>query len=177
MQELSEVGGLSADAKLVADQINEILNERAKRFGHDAAGENENLIEMIVFTQASTQYAVPLEMLSEIRIISKITYLPLVSKSIMGVVNVRGRITAIYSLGEQKKMDSHSGYALIGHGEAGHIAIWAEDILGAESVLASDIRSTPISLSDKEYITGVGSNGMIYLDLEKFVKNNKLYIA
>lgn len=153
-----------------------ILNERAKKFRHEESSEAEATEEMIVFVQSSTQYAIPLNMLTEIRWVSQITRLAMVSKHILGVINVRGRIVAVYGLADSED-EKDSCFVLVGHGVAGHVAIAAEDIVGTIAVSKSDIRTSPISLNGKDYIAGVGRDGMIYLDLEKLVNNKKLYMA
>lgn len=159
------------------EKIDKVLKERALRFGKVLDDEDEDLIEMIVFNQFDTSYAVPLEMLSETRTISRVTFLPLVSDAILGVINVRGRIVSIYKLSNQEDKKITSGFALVGQGDASHVAIWAESITGTASVMASEIRNKPISLADKEYIKGVGSDGMIYLDLDKLITSKNLYTA
>ncbi len=169
---------------LTKGEVVDILKERAQRFSladhADQSGHNDNedLEEMIVFSQCSTQYAVPLEMLGEIRPIVRLTEMPLASKSILGVINVRGRIVPLYILtDDEQKNHNLQGFALVGHGIAAHLAIWAQDIVGTLKVKGSSIKAPPISLTDRDYIRGVGSDGMVYLDLEKFVNNQKLYLA
>lgn len=153
-----------------------ILNERAKKFRHEENIEAEATEEMIVFMQSSTQYAIPLQMLTEIRWVNQITRLAMVSPAIMGVINVRGRIVAVYAIGDMAS-EQDSCFVLVGYGMAGHVAIAAEDIVGTVAVSKADIRAVPLSLHGKDYIAGVGKDGMIYLDLEKLVNNKKLYMA
>lgn len=155
----------------------QILSERAARFCKTEHITKENTEEMIVFSDAGNQYAAPLHMLSEIRPISKITYLPLTASHILGVINFRGRIVAIYSLSSTKSTENISGYALIGHGNVGSIALFADNVIGTISTLQSEIKPPPISIEDKDYVTGVGSDGMIFLDLEKIYRNQNFYMA
>ncbi len=163
------------------------LSERAARFRRAENVSSEDAEEMIVFEESGTRYAVPLRMLTEIRPMTRMTTLPLTSRNILGVINFRGRIVAIYSLSNgsaqaaatptPKHAEERRGSALIGHGYAANMALFAENVIGTTSVKASEIRSAPISLSDRNYIAGVSSDGLVFLDLEKLVKNEAFYMA
>lgn len=173
------------ETSLSKAELMAILKERAVRFSADGLNEQAESAdreEMVVFSQYETQYAVPLEMLGEIRAITKLSTLPLVNPAILGVINVRGRIVPLYRLLDQTDAkDTLStaiqGFALVGHSVATHLAIWAEDIVGTLKVKTSAIKAPPISLADRDYIRGVGSDGIVFLDLEKLVNNKKIYQA
>lgn len=171
----------------------ETLNERAERFRREATSAHNETEEMIVFQENEERYAVPLRMLSEIRPITKLTSLPLVSKNILGVINFRGKIVTVYGLSDntekkpiEKFNDTYAGdiqygnrlgSALIGHGVAGNLALFADQVIGTISVSSSEIREAPISLISYDYIVGVGADGLIFLDLEKLVSNTNFYMA
>ncbi len=171
----------------------ETLNERAERFRREATSAHNETEEMIVFQENEERYAVPLRMLSEIRPITKLTSLPLVSKNILGVINFRGKIVTVYGLSDntekkpiEKFNDTYAGdiqygnrlgSALIGHGVAGNLALFADQVIGTISVSSSEIREAPISLISYDYIVGVGADGLIFLDLEKLVSNKNFYMA
>ncbi len=177
-QQESMADGLSP---LSHDELLALLKERAERFSVDGAhsySDNHDTEEVIVFSQGNTQYAVSLEALGEIRTIAKLTDLPLVNSAILGVTNVRGRIVPLYRLSDNTQSDKAvKGFALVGHGAAAHLAIWAEDIVGTLKIKGSCIKSPPVSLLDRDYIRGVNSEGTVFLDLEKLVNNKKLYLA
>lgn len=166
---------------LSQEELLALLKDRAQRFSLDGAhsySDSHDTEEMIVFSQCDTQYAVSLETLGEIRTIIKLTDLPLVNPAILGVTNVRGRIVPLYLLSDRTVVDTPiKGFALVGHGAAAHLAIWAEDIVGTLKIKGSCIKTPPVSLLDRDYIRGVNSEGIVFLDLEKLVNNKKLYLA
>lgn len=152
-----------------------ILKERAHRFRLSEQHIDADIEEMIVFEQGGTHYAIPLDLLAEIRSLNRITALPLVSAFIMGVINVRGRILPVYRFNHTNVFND-DGFALVGYGMAAHVAIWADDILGTINVNKSDIKQAPVSFS-QNYVRGVSSSGMVFIDLEKLVNDKKFYMA
>jgi purine-binding chemotaxis protein CheW len=178
------------------DAINKTLSERAERFSYSDDNQAENdAEEMIVFLQHKSTYAIPLRMLTELRKLSKLTPLPKTSDAIVGIINVRGRLVAVYKLNidsdsfessvddlnsddknSQNDISSNK-FVLIGHGVASEMAILADDIVGTREVSFNEIKQKPISLNDQDYIVGLGSDGLIFLDLERFVTNENCFMA
>ncbi|MEZ5435680.1 MAG: chemotaxis protein CheW [Pseudomonadales bacterium] len=189
LNDISKIG----NEERTIEQIRETLVERAERFRREESTVHNETEEMIVFQEGDERYAIPLRMLSEIRPITRMTPLPLVSKNILGVINFRGKIVAMYGLSRDshKKTtetlkDSHQGdvhhgqkigSALIGHGIAANLALFADQVIGTLSISAAEIREAPISLGEFDYIRGVGTDGLIFLDLENLVKNKQFYMA
>lgn len=173
-----------ADSTHLSEQaINDILLKRAARYRNEENHAQEDIEEMIFFEEAGTRYAIPLHMLSEIRPAGRMTALPLVKQHILGLVNFRGKIVAIYSLAQcinqavHNSADQKTGSILIGHGIAAHMAIFADNVVGTANIKSSDIHAPPISLCEYDYITGIGSDGLIFLNMEKLVKNTHFYLA
>lgn len=162
--------GWSMAGHLSDEAIESLLRERAERFSCAVREDVDNLLEVIVFEQRGIRYALPLTTLAEIRPMQRLTSLPKVPSAIMGVINVRGRIVAIYSLGEWQVEYNKgiSGSALIGCGAAASIALHADTVLGTEKVPVQSICTPPVSISSKPYISGIGGDGLVFLDLEKF---------
>lgn len=160
---------------LLTRENEKILKDRAQRFLLSEKKVDLDIEEMIVFIQNGTQYAVPLVMLAEIRALSRITPLPLISDYILGVINVRGRIMPVYRFSRSATREEN-GFALVGATASAHVSIWADDILGAMTVSKSEIKPAPVSFS-QNFIRGVSSSGMVFIDLEKFVNDKKFYMA
>ncbi len=189
---LNDINKMGDDER-TTEQVLETLSERAERFRREESTAHNETEEMIVFQESDERYAIPLRMLAEIRPITKLTPLPLVSNNILGVINFRGKIVAIYGLSRdtynktsttthdtasgEVQHGNRRGSALIGHGIAGHLALFADQVIGTVSVAASEIREAPISLGAYDYILGVGADGLIFLDLAKLVNNQKFYMA
>lgn len=161
------------DEQLPREVMEQVLLERAARFGAEVQAEAEDHTEAIIFEQGTLRYAIPLARLAEIRPVQRMTILPGTSTSILGVINVRGRIVAVYSLADVERdyQREAGGYALIGQGEMAHVALHADSIIGAERISAAEIRMPPISIAGKDYITGIGREGVVFLDLEQFINH------
>lgn len=181
-------------ANSLAELNDRILSERAARFSQAENTESTSSgEEMIIFQLDRTSYAIPLRMLTELRSLQKITPLPKVSQTIVGVINVRGRIVSVYRLANDgsdparqdaavadafaAKSSNSRGFVLIGHGDASSVALLADDITGTRIVEPGDIRAKPISLNERDYIIGLGSDGLVYLDIDKFVTSTRHYLA
>lgn len=160
-----------ADEQLPEDVMMQVLLERSARFSAEVREEDEDHTEAIIFEQGGTRYAIPLARLAEIRPVQRMTILPGTATRILGVINVRGRIVAVYSLAavERDYQREAGGYALIGEGDMAHVALHADSIIGAERIAMAGIRVPPISIAGKDYITGIGRDGVVFLDLAQFI--------
>lgn len=152
------------------DLVNRLLLERAARFSRAVDDEANEHTEVILFEQADCRYAVPLSALSEIRPVQAITVLPQAPAGVMGVINVRGRIVTVYRLAaaSSQVVGDQPGQALIGQGRTAGMALHADTVLGAERLSSAAIRPPPISMAALDYITGIGTDGTVFIDPDKF---------
>lgn len=154
-----------------------ILIDRLNRFSQsEQKDDDDELSEMLLFEQAETRYALALHTLTELRQLTRITKLPKVDSNILGLINVRGRIVSVYQINCQANTDidlsKKRRFALIGHGKANHAAFIADEIIGTKWVSQSQIKQKPIALENQDYIIGLDSDGVVYLNIEKFVQAN-----
>lgn len=166
----------------ITDDNMRILMDRLNRFSiSDKKDDAESLNEMLLFEQAETRYALALHTLTELRQLTRITKLPKVKNSILGVINVRGRIVSVYQINQQASIDidlsKKRRFALIGHGKANHAAFMADEIIGTKWVSQNQIKQKPISLENQDYIIGLDSDGVVYLDIDKFIQSDIHHIA
>lgn len=166
---------------LTEDSIR-LLMERLNRFSTSGEKDDgEALTEMLLFEQAETCYALALHTLTELRQLTRITKLPKVKSNILGVINVRGRIVSVYQINQQVGIDvdlnKKRRFALIGHGKANHAAFMADEIIGTKWVSQAQIKQKPISLENQDYIIGLDSEGVVYLDIDKFIQADTYYTA
>lgn len=154
-----------------------ILIDRLNRFSQsEQKDDDDELSEMLIFEQAETRYALALHTLTELRQLTRITKLPKVDSNILGLINVRGRIVSVYQINRQANTDidlsKKRRFALIGHGKANHAAFIADEIIGTKWVSQGQIKQKPIALENQDYIIGLDSDGVVYLNIEKFVQAN-----
>ena len=103
LNDISKIG----NEERTIEQIRETLVERAERFRREESTVHNETEEMIVFQEGDERYAIPLRMLSEIRPITRMTPLPLVSKNILGDINFRGKIATKEMFIMDKKLALH----------------------------------------------------------------------
>ena len=161
-----------------SDDTIRILMDRLTRFSQsEKKDDGDELSEMLLFDQAETRYALALHTLTELRQLTRITKLPKVDSNILGVINVRGRIVSVYQINQQANgeldLNKKRRFALIGHGKANHAAFIADEIIGTKWVSQTQIKQKPIALENQDYIIGLDSDGVVYLNIDKFVQNNR----
>ena len=167
----------SVDSDKAFEAAQALLEERARRLRQGKEAEDDICQEMMLFSICEQNYAIALEELSEIRKIRNLTPLPLVRNPLLGVMNVRGRVVTLYNITEKESGKADSVYGLVGADDIDHIAVIADNIIGTSKVSATDIKPPPLSFSDRDYIRGVGNDGLIYISLENFPNNQSIYPA
>lgn len=159
----------------------EILHRRAERYRRAEQVERVARMELIIFRRRESRYAAPLDQLVGIRLAEKITPLPGVSPVIQGVINMRGQIVAIHDLAyffQRQGEPSERPWAVIGRGEAGLIALLADEIEGVQSPDIESIRPVPISLDEREgNFRGVLKEGTLVLDFSGLSRDKAFFLA
>ena len=166
----------------LSDDNARILMDRLNRFSQsEKKDDGIELSEMLLFDQAKTRYALALHTLTELRQLTRLTKLPKVDNKILGVINVRGRIVSVYQInqqtGDELDLSKKRRFALIGHGKANHAAFIADEIIGTKWVSQTQIKQKPIALENQDYIIGLDSDGIVYLNFEKFIQTNSNQIS
>ena len=95
-------------------EVQRILDARARKAARpEAAGEPEDVLEVLCFSLGGERYAVETRYVGEVRHLARLTLLPGAPAFLSGVMSLRGRVLAVIDLGtffglpEPSGADSH----------------------------------------------------------------------
>lgn len=161
--------------------VERLLVERATRYRLIEQRDADEGSSMVVFVRAEAHYAVPIESISEIRIVTRITALPGVSPVIKGIVNVRGRMTAVHDLASFAKPARPRpdlAWLLIGYGPSEDTALLADDVDGIRRFAPAQIHPVPLSLARRgPGFAGISDDGIVLLDPVGLVASPEFFFA
>lgn len=160
-------------------QVARVLRERATRLARpDGASETpSDALELLEFRLASERYAVETRFVREVHPLRDLTPLPGTPPFVRGIVNLRGRILAVYdlkkffALPEQGLTDLHR-IVVVGT-EDFEIGLLA-DVVTSVRTLSRSALSPPLptlSAIAAEYLKGVSEERMVVLDLERLLSD------
>jgi len=128
-----------------------------------AAGETEEIIEILTFSMLKEEFAFRISQLTEILRSQWITKVPNVPGYVLGITSLRGKIIPVIDLKFRLSLTSvpseysRKGKILIINGAKGPIGAAVDKVIGVVRVLNSEILPPPSHLSEKElkYIDGI----------------------
>ncbi len=154
------------DDFLAADSA-ALLTSRAQRYARPLEHADTSQEEAVVFARGGIRYAAMVADLAEIRPIDSLTPIPGIAATIVGVLNVRGRMVATHDLsavrGEAVPVAEQS-WALVAGGGLEDMALLADEIEAITNVPADSLRPPPMNLAlPRHCYAGVTSDGCIVL--------------
>ncbi len=161
--------------------VDRILQMRKQRYQVNGEQDKKHGREMVIFQRSGTNYAIPLEALSEIRVVNEYTQLPGLSPVIKGIINISGRLVALHDLAALTKQEtkvSSKMWLLVGYQKTSSIALIADDVEGIKQFYQDEIRDVPLSLvSHKESFVGIGPENTIFINLNGLMQNPDFFYA
>lgn len=139
-------------------------------------------IDVLLFTMAAETYAFEYALVREVYPIKQICGLPGCPPFIVGIIIIRGRVTAItdlkklFSLPDKGLSSLHK--AIILENDVRETAILADDIIGIETLLESDLRHSS-SQTDRlnwDFVKGISEEGVILLDADKILRDERILV-
>lgn len=145
--------------------------------------------QIIVFRLGNEEYGLMIEQIKEVVITPNITKVPLTSKFIKGVANVRGNILAIIDLEERLGLESsfkndYEGmisYSLIVENEEFRMGILVKELPNTLAISNSSIDQSPNIIHDhsidKNYIKGIvklPNRLIILIDIYKIISKEEV---
>ena len=167
-----------------ADRVREILHERAmvlaQRPEEPAAA--DTLIEVLEFRLAHERYAVETRHVREVHPLRSLTPLPCAPSFVRGIVNMRGRITAVldikrfFELPETGITDLHRVVLVQGHGM--EVGLLADAIVGVHSIALEDVAGQLPNLTGirADYLKGVTAQGLVVLDALRLLEDPRIIV-
>ncbi len=130
-------------------------------------GNSNKKNQLIVFKLGSEEYALMIDQIKEVVITPAITKVPLTSKFIKGVANIRGSVLTIIDLEErlglyhsnELQIDDKINYTLVVENEDLKLGILVKELPNTLSISEADIDQSPNIIHDhqvdKNYIKGI----------------------
>jgi purine-binding chemotaxis protein CheW len=165
-------------------EVARILRERAAllaRPGASAAPRADTL-ELLEFRLAGERYAVETRFVAEVHPLRDLTPLPGTPPFIRGIVNLRGRILAVYDLKEffglpaQGVTDLHR--IVVVDGGDFEIGLLADVVTGVRELSRAALSPPLPTLSAvaAEYLKGVSEDRLIVLDLARLLSDPRIVV-
>lgn len=161
-----------------------ILRARAQALARPAqhAALAEDSLDVLEFRLAQERYALETRYVREVYPLKDLTPLPCTPPFVLGIVNVRGRITPVidikkfFDLPDQGLTDLHR-IILVGAGDL-ELGLLADVIVGVRSVPLESLQPSLPTLTDigGEYLKGVTAERLVVLDLARILADPKIIV-
>lgn len=155
-------------AGLTPEEI-ELLRSRALRYAKTSTEAVRDVLEAVIFVRGSSQYAVMLSALREIRALQGVCLLPGASAVVPGVSYYRGELLSVHDLTAfmnpaVRSATRPAGWVLIVEHEGERLGLLADAVTEIRSLLIASIRPLPLTLGDRSAcFQGVLEDGLLLL--------------
>ncbi|WP_332775392.1 chemotaxis protein CheW [Polaromonas sp.] len=161
-----------------------ILRERAQALARppEHTPDAQTSLELLEFRLAQERYALETRYVSEVYPLKDLTPLPCTPPFVLGIVNVRGRITPVidikkfFDLPDQGLTDLHR--VILVRGDDIEFGLLADVIVGVHSVALEDLQPSLPTLTGirADYLKGVTAERLVVLDLERILADPKIIV-
>src|SRR5581483_4169375 len=160
-----------------------ILRKRAEFLAKEPVQETAtDGMEVTVFTLANETYGIETKFVIEVIAFDQLTMVPGAPGFIAGIVNLRGTILTLidikrfFGLPENGIDDLHK-IVLIRAKET-QAGLLADNLIGISHVAVNDLQTSLPTLTGRraDYLKGVRADGLIVLDVEKLLADERLYV-
>ena len=166
------------------DAVRQVLHERALALARRPVEPPaaDTLIEVLEFRLAHERYAVETRHVREVHPLRNLTPLPCAPAFVRGIVNVRGRITAVldikrfFDLPEAGITDLHRIVLIQGQGM--EVGLLADSITGVRSIALCDLQEQLLHLTGirADYLKGVMAEGLVVLDAQRMLQDPRIIV-
>jgi purine-binding chemotaxis protein CheW len=167
-----------------APDAGHILHARARALArppHRAAAADASL-ELLEFRLAQECYALETRHVREVYPLRDLTPLPCTPPFVLGVVNVRGRITPVidikkfFDLSDRGLTDLHR--VILVRGNDLELGLLADVIVGVRSIPVDSLQVSLPTLTGirADYLKGVTAERLVVLDLERILTDPKIIV-
>ena len=162
----------------------QILRARAQALArppeHEPAA--ETLLQVLEFRLAQERYAVETQHVHEVVPLKDMTPLPCTPPFVLGIVNVRGRITPVFDikkffdLPDKGLTDLHR--IIVVHGNDLELGLLADVIVGVRTIPLDSLQPSLPTLTGirADYLKGVTADRLVVLDLERILADPKIIV-
>lgn len=167
------------------DPVSEnILKDRARELAKEiSTGNNyDTTIAVVEFQIAHETYAIELRRIRIIHPFKALTFIPGTPDFIRGVINLRGEIISVVDLKVFFDLPDQGftnlSQVIILSSDDMEFGILADAVLGVAEISKNDIQPSLPTLTGirADYLKGVTGNGIVVLDVEKLLTDEKMCI-
>lgn len=173
----------SSEWTLSAEEKKRILRERARLLAM-APDEimSANNIEIIEFSLAHERYGIESVYIRAVHLLKDLTPVPGAPDFVLGVVNLRGEIISVVDIKRffnlPRKGITDLNRILVLSNDIMEFGVLADELIGA-TMIASDNLQTSMPLASNilsKYLKGITTEGLIVLDGEKILSDERMLI-
>jgi len=165
-------------------EVQALLKHRASEMARELDTDTSaiRLFEIIEFTLGSENYGVESSFVKEVCPLRDFTSLPGVPSYILGIINVRGKITTVVDL---KKFFNLPDMGLAELNRVIHLeneemefGILADNVAGVKNIYANDILAVPSSFTgiNAKYLMGVTKSHLIIISAEGLLSDSDIIV-
>ena len=162
----------------------QILRARARTLARppEQAPAADTLLEVLEFRLAQERYAVETRHVQAVVPLKDLTPLPCTPPFVLGIVNVRGRITPVidikkfFDLPDQGLTDLHR--IILVRGNDLELGLLAEAIVGVWTLPVDSVQPSLPTLTGirADYLKGVTAERLVVLDLDRILADPKIIV-
>jgi len=161
-----------------------ILRSRAKSLAQEPEGkeEAEKYLEVLAFLLAHETYAIETRFIREVYPLTELTPLPCTPDYISGIINIRGQILTIIDMKKffdlPEKGITNLNRVIVVQEEDIALGILADEIIGIRNIPEKGLTPPLPTMTGIHagYIKGVAGEGLILLDMERFLNDGQLIV-
>ena len=161
-----------------------MLRARAKSLSREPErkGEAEEYIEVLAFLLAHETYAIETQFIREVYPLTDLTPLPCTPDYIFGIINIRGQILTILDMKKffdlPEKGLTNLNRVIVVEEQGLALGILADEIIGIRNIPKSGLNPPLPTMTGIHagYIKGVAGEGIILLDMERFLNDSQLIV-
>jgi len=171
-------------ASIPAPDARQVLRSRAQVLARppEQAPAADTLLEVLEFRLALERYAVETRHVHEVVPLKELTSLPCTPPFVLGIVNVRGRITPVidikkfFGLPDQGLTDLHR--IILVRGNDLELGLLADVIAGVRTIPMDSVQSSLPTLTGirADYLKGVTAERLVVLDLDRILADPKIIV-
>lgn len=141
-----------------------------------------SLIELLEFRLAHERYAVETCHVREVHPLRSLTPLPCAPAFVRGIVNIRGRITAVFDIKKFFELpqagitDLHRVVLIQGHGI--EVGLLADSVVGVHAISLRALQDQLPTLTGirADYLKGVTADGLVVLDAQRLLEDPRIIV-
>jgi purine-binding chemotaxis protein CheW len=167
-----------------ADPDSLVLRDRARALARvaESTAPDEESLELLEFRLADERYAVETRHVVEVHPFRDLTPLPGTPAFVRGIVNLRGRIIAVFDLKkffdlpERGITDLHRIVVVRGHGL--ELGLLADTVTSVRRLSRASLAPSLPTLTDigAEYLLGVNEERLVVLDLDRVFEDPRIVL-